>query len=98
MPQMDGFEATRRIRTLDGAAARTPIVALTANAFAGDRERCLDSGMDDYLSKPVQPEALRAALCQWVSPTASGTIHQTAAGKSTALDFSETAANSYQEA
>jgi len=55
MPHLDGFEATRRIRTLPGYAA-TPIVAMTANAFAEDRERCLASGMDAFIAKPIVPE------------------------------------------
>ena len=55
MPHLDGFEATRRIRTLPGHAA-TPIVAMTANAFAEDRERCLASGMDAFIAKPIVPE------------------------------------------
>jgi signal transduction histidine kinase/CheY-like chemotaxis protein len=67
MPAMDGFEATRRIR--DDEAARgnghTPIVALTADALAGDRERCLQSGMDDYMTKPVSSAMLAAAVERW---------------------------------
>jgi PAS domain S-box-containing protein len=75
MPEMDGFEAVRRFRAAApngyATAANVPIVALTANALAGDAERCLDAGFSDYLAKPVKREQLDAALAQWVRPPAT---------------------------
>ena len=66
MPVMDGFEATRRIRSeVESGGMRTPIIALTADALAGDRERCLESGMDDYMTKPVRAAQLAAAVQRW---------------------------------
>jgi len=53
MPEMDGFEATRRIRAIERGGLHTPIVATTANAMNGDRDRCMQAGMDDYISKPA---------------------------------------------
>jgi len=72
MPEMDGLEATRRIRDLEKELAQGPnpkpptiIIAMTANAMTGDREKCIKAGMDDYLAKPVRPEAVQAALQRW---------------------------------
>jgi PAS domain S-box-containing protein len=62
MPRMDGLEATRRIRQLPSSTCRVRIVAMTANAMVGDRDRCLASGMDEFLAKPITPDALRAAV------------------------------------
>jgi CheY-like chemotaxis protein len=68
MPDMDGLEATRRIRA-DFPPDRQPvIIAMTANAMEGDRQQCLDIGMNDYISKPVLPEAVEAALEHWCKP------------------------------
>ncbi|MBI5769840.1 MAG: response regulator [Verrucomicrobia bacterium] len=67
MPEMDGYEAARRIRAkwADREAERPRIVAMTGNAMLGDREKCLEAGMDDYISKPVRVEELKAALENW---------------------------------
>ena len=68
MPEMDGFEATRAIRSNElEKGGHVPIIAMTAHAMQGDHERCLASGMDDYLSKPVEPHALDAVLRRWSS-------------------------------
>jgi signal transduction histidine kinase/CheY-like chemotaxis protein len=65
MPEMDGYEAATEIRRLDGPESGVPIVALTANALSGDRDRCLEAGMNDHVAKPVSRPALQAALERW---------------------------------
>ncbi|HEY1111672.1 MAG TPA: response regulator, partial [Opitutaceae bacterium] len=76
MPEMDGLEATRRIRAAQAAGEpgfppNLRIVAMTANAMSGDREMCLEAGMDDYLAKPVKPSSLRDVLARYLKPAAS---------------------------
>jgi PAS domain S-box-containing protein len=71
MPTMDGFEATRELRRRETPEQHTPIIAMTAGALTEDRQRCLDAGMDDYLAKPIDTDALRAALERW---TAAGPV------------------------
>lgn len=62
MPQMDGLEAARKIREFEGNSKHTPIIALTANALSGDRQRCLNAGMDDYISKPIDLATLEETI------------------------------------
>jgi two-component system sensor histidine kinase/response regulator len=72
MPEMDGYEATRAIRALPPPACDCPIVAMTAAAMAGDRDRCIDAGMDDYLAKPVQPQELARVVSWYLRADAPG--------------------------
>jgi two-component system sensor histidine kinase/response regulator len=67
MPEMDGFEATQAIRSLYARGEGPHIVALTANAFDGEREKCLAAGMDDYLAKPIKPDLLRKKMAEWIA-------------------------------
>jgi CheY-like chemotaxis protein len=71
MPTMDGFEASRLIRKLQ-VQPQPVIIAVTANALVGERERCLSAGMDDYLSKPFQADQLIAVVRKWVEARAAG--------------------------
>jgi PAS domain S-box-containing protein len=70
MPEVDGYEATRRLRASGGPAAQTPVVAMTAHALPEDRARCLDAGMDDYLAKPIGSEDLDRVLARFAPPSA----------------------------
>jgi len=96
MPEMDGLEATRHIRHLGGAAAATPIVAMTANARAEDRQRCLDAGMNDYVPKPIDVAELLAKVARWsglapgradgAAPAGNGDASPVTESAATALD------------
>ena len=80
MPNVDGFQAAKLIRAMPGGKARTPIVALTANAFSGAREIYLEAGMDDYVSKPIHPPVLYRSIVKLVPQAArerSETVHMT---------------------
>ena len=66
MPEMDGYEATGHIRRWEGNSRHTPIIAMTAAAMEGDRDRCLLAGMDDYITKPVRPEVIAAVIERWL--------------------------------
>jgi hypothetical protein len=79
MPEMDGYEATGAIRRMEAdtdAVRRTPIIAMTAAAMEGDREACLASGMDDFITKPVRLEIVATVLARWVNAhaTVSGPV------------------------
>jgi PAS domain S-box-containing protein len=83
MPEMDGFEATAEIRRLEGNQRHTTICALTAHAMAGDRERCLAAGMDDYISKPLTAGVLHNKIAYWIyerPKSANGSAHMQPVG------------------
>ncbi|MBI2751214.1 MAG: response regulator [Burkholderiales bacterium] len=102
MPVMDGLEATRRIRA-SGAGRRTPIIAMTANAMEGDRERCLTAGMDDYISKPIKAQELQQMLQHLSSPLSHFSLTRPAplslltAAPSAAFDYAQAMSRVDQE-
>jgi len=88
MPEMDGFEATRQIRAWEGEGAHIPIIALTAHAMKGDRERCLQAGMDDYLAKPLDPQEMLKKIEFWAEKSATSPSPRTEAPLSAAATAS----------
>jgi len=100
MPEMDGFECTAQIRARQHEGVlrqRLPIIALTANAVAGDRERCLAAGMDDYLSKPFTRERLAATLQRWLPPSAAAPVDAAAALSASAAPDAPGSARAQQQ-
>ncbi|MGA2243914.1 MAG: response regulator [Verrucomicrobiota bacterium] len=90
MPEMDGYEAARAIRTEEGRRSdgrHVPIIALTAHAAKGDRDRCLDAGMDDYLTKPLDPDLLAVGLAKWLRPKATGQPRETLSSTGGVVDY-----------
>jgi CheY-like chemotaxis protein len=81
MPVLDGFEATRQIRRRDGSARQTPVIALTADVMPDCRERCLEAGMNDYITKPVKVETLDMALSKWLPPEQTEPVTATEVSK-----------------
>ncbi len=89
MPEMDGITATRKIRDLPGPVGQVPIIALTANAMKGDRERYLEAGMTDYVSKPINPRNLFATMARCSGQAPTDIPHQTEVVKQLAHDVAD---------
>ena len=89
MPEMDGFEATAEIRRREAESGgpRLPVLALTANALSGDRTRCIEAGMDDYLPKPFDALQLRSLLSRWMRPGAGAPVAQAPPSRTPAPDL-----------
>ena len=85
MPELDGLQATRKIRELEQDEAHIPIVAMTAHAMAGDRDKCLEAGMDDYLSKPVRVKELTTMLTKYLTDDEAGSIAKSESDESSQL-------------
>lgn len=66
MPELDGYQTTAEIRRQEGSSRHVPIIAMTANTMTGDRERCLEAGMDDYITKPVDRRNLNEVIARWI--------------------------------
>ena len=83
MPEMDGFEATKTIRSMEKADKKNIIIAMTAHAMKGDRERCIKAGMDDYIAKPIDPKVLFDIIKKWLKPKVEGdeVVHSNTAPK-----------------
>jgi len=79
MPILDGYEATKIIRKFDGEKSSISIVAMTANVMMGDREKCLDAGMNDYIPKPLRPDALAEVLDRYLVDRKEGDTKRDAA-------------------
>ncbi|MHA1568368.1 MAG: response regulator, partial [Alphaproteobacteria bacterium] len=86
MPEMNGYDATAAIRGLSPPMHGVPIIAITANAMAGDAEKCLDAGMDDYLAKPIDRSRLRAMIEKWGNVRRTPEVATTAPGPDSAFD------------
>jgi CheY-like chemotaxis protein len=83
MPVMDGFEAAAAIRALPNGRARIPIIAVTANVLAGQREKCLEAGMNDYIPKPINRDALENVIQRFLHPRPDAAVHEEFAVPST---------------